>query len=476
MNILIIDDSIVDRKIMGKVIRDGIGEVYLYENDNGEEVVKQIQDEDIKLVILDIMLPEKSGLSILRELKEDIYTQDIPVIVCSGLGDDETIRKTLALGAYDYFEKPLSDRAVRFSMALKVRNALELVKRTEKINYLRDHDHISNLHTRRYFEYNLNRFDKIGYYPLTYLMLDIDGLKIINDAYGRLAGDRIIRAIGHFIKQEVEGVHLSARWGSDEFILLLSDYTSLQCETLVQSLKTYLESRTHTFHGVNISFGYAVKRNNQFDTSSPIQEAEENLYSNKILESNSVRGKLLESITHTLQQKNPREESHSRRVGELSELIARELGFSEFEVKKVRTAGMMHDVGKIIIDESILNKPGKLNHEEWEQVKKHPQMGFRILSASTDTIDIARAALSHHERYDGKGYPQGLAGDDIPLMGRIICVADSYDAMTGPRTYKEVFSQDQAIAEIIKNKGTQFDPDIADAFIRVLERDAVGVK
>lgn len=468
--VLIVDDSIVDRMIMNKVIVDGVADVEIYENDDGCHFRQQIINDKIDLIILDIMLPKVNGLDILREIKSDVYIQNIPVIVCSGIGNEEAIQESLVLGAYDYFEKPLSDRVIHFAMALKVRNALKVVERIEKINYLRDHDQISQLHTRMYFEYNMNAYETPQYYPLTYLILDVDGLKIINDAYGRLAGDQIIQAIGAYLKLERKKQHLCARWGSDEFIVLLSDYSAIDCEILVTNLNKYLKKELHTFSEVNISFGYAIQKNHLVKEEAPIQVAEEHLHSNKILESNSVRGKLLESITHALHEKNPREENHSRRVSELCEEIAREMGFSEFEVKKVKMAGLMHDVGKIILDESILNKPGKLSQEEWEQIKKHPQMGYQILSASSDTIDIANAVLSHHERYDGKGYPKQLRGEEIPLLGRIICVADSYDAMTGPRTYKEVYSSEKAIKEILDNRGLQFDPDIADAFVRVMDK------
>lgn len=465
MNILIIDDSIVDCKIVSKVIQKGLPGTQIIENLDGLKIIPLVIINKIHLIILDIMLPYGSGLAILKELKENDKTKNIPVIVCSGKGDDDTIKKTLALGAYDYFEKPLSDRAVKFSLALKVKNALELVEHSEKINYLRDHDQVSQLYTRRYFESELYRYNDPEHYPLTYMMIDIDGLKIINDAYGRQTGDLIIKEIGTYLLGDFKDLHCAARWGSDEFILLLSHYGPHECESLIKSLKEYLYEKTHKFSGINISYGYAIKQEKTKDALPLLQEAEEHLYSNKLLVSSSVRGELLESITTTLHEKNPREECHSRRVSEICEQIAIQMGFSQFEVKKVKVAGLMHDIGKIIVAEHILNKPGKLNHDEWQEVKKHPQMGYKILSASKDTMDLANAVLTHHERYDGKGYPQNLKGEEIPLLGRIISVADAYDAMTGPRTYKEVLSREAAIEEIKRNSGTQFDPSIVEAFL-----------
>ena len=473
-NILIIDDSPVDRKIMRKVICNGISGVSIIENEDGKGILPLIRKNSIKLVILDSMLPGISGIQILEEIRSDFYFQDIPVIVCSGLDEEDVIKKTLSLGAFDFFEKPLSDRAVKFLMALKVRNGLELVRRAEEADFLRDHDPISQLNTRQYFEYNFKKYDRLDYYPLTFLMLDIDGLKIFNDAYGRSEGDRVIKAVGSFLIEHAKNLHICSRWGSDEFLLLLSDYPQQMCEELVGELKNYLDN-VEDFHGINISFGLEVVEEASGSELLPIQKAEEHLYSNKIISSKSIRSQMLESIRQTLHEKNPREERHSKRVSEISEIIARELGFSEFEVKKISMAGLMHDIGKISVDESILNKPGNLHREEWEAIKKHPEMGYRILSASTDTVDIAKAVLTHHERYDGKGYPQSLSGEDIPLLGRLICVADSFDAMTGPRTYKAVFSMEKAVGEIVKNSGTQFDPTIVAAFIQAVDKGLISV-
>jgi HD-GYP domain-containing protein (c-di-GMP phosphodiesterase class II) len=135
------------------------------------------------------------------------------------------------------------------------------------------------------------------------------------------------------------------------------------------------------------------------------------------------------------------------------------------EVEEIKTTGWLHDIGKVAISESILNKTGKLDNEEWTEIKRHPEIGYRILSTVNEMAELADIVLVHHERWDGKGYPQGLKGEEIPLNGRIIAVADAFDAMTRQRTYREVLSDEDAIEEIRKNAGTQFDPDIVEVFI-----------
>jgi len=179
---------------------------------------------------------------------------------------------------------------------------------------------------------------------------------------------------------------------------------------------------------------------------------------------------MIESFIRTLYHKNPREENHSHRVCSISGEIAKELGFSTYEIKRVELAGLMHDIGKISVSEEILNKTGKLDEKEWIQIKKHPEFGFKILSTSVDTLEISNAVLAHHERWDGKGYPKGIMGESIPIMARVIAVADTFDAITSIRTYKESMDEEAAIEEIKNCSGSQFDPIVAEAFINYWEK------
>ena len=148
----------------------------------------------------------------------------------------------------------------------------------------------------------------------------------------------------------------------------------------------------------------------------------------------------------------------------------------ESEIKRVQLAGLMHDIGKISISEEILNKPEKLDANEWMQISKHPEYGYEILSASLDTLEISNAVLAHHERWDGHGYPKGISKEKIPIMARIISVADTFDAMTSKRTYRDALPLEVAISELEKNKGTQFDAEIVDAFVSIVESWEKGVK
>ena len=188
------------------------------------------------------------------------------------------------------------------------------------------------------------------------------------------------------------------------------------------------------------------------------------MYKNKIVEDQSNRDKSIKTIINTLHEKSLGEQ-HSKRSSEICRKIGESIRLSESEISKLEAVALLHDIGKIAINEGILNKPGKLKEQEWDEIRKHPEIGYRILNTSYEFSELADCILAHHERWDGRGYPQGLKGENIPLISRIIAIADSYDAMTSDRPYRKALSIERAVLEIIKNSGTQFDPEIAKLFI-----------
>ncbi|MEQ9460556.1 MAG: HD-GYP domain-containing protein [Phycisphaeraceae bacterium] len=175
----------------------------------------------------------------------------------------------------------------------------------------------------------------------------------------------------------------------------------------------------------------------------------------------------LKALTASLDAKDPYTRGHSERVALISQQIARKIGLSEHEAERVRIAGLVHDVGKIGVPERVLLKNGRLDDEEFEQIKKHPEIGYRILKDVPPLDDVRDGVLTHHERYDGRGYPQGLTGDSIPLYGRILALADTFDAMSSTRSYRAALDREKVIAEIERCAGSQFDPDMAKAFLRI---------
>jgi len=190
------------------------------------------------------------------------------------------------------------------------------------------------------------------------------------------------------------------------------------------------------------------------------------MYRTKMLESRSIKSRTLKLIINTLHEKSRLDDVHSKSVSEICKIFGETMGMSKEKTSELEILGNIHDVGKIGISQSILNKLGELNSEEWQEVKKHPQIGYHIVSSSGDIAFLGDSVLAHHEWYDGLGYPKGLKGEEIPLMARILAIADAYDAMISYRPYRKTGTKNEAIEELIKYSGSQFDPKLVEIFTK----------
>lgn len=334
----------------------------------------------------------------------------------------------------------------------------------EAILYANTHDPLTDIYNRSKFERLLVESDLRKAYPLAVVIGDVNGLKVVNDAFGREAGDSLLLDIAREIQSITDTKGYCARIGGDEFAMILP----LTDEEAAWALASEVQTRRH--YGVRnvevtISFGVAVKWLETEDINDVVKHAENMMNRSKLSESPSARSKAVRTIINTLHEKNRREELHSRRVSVLAVRLAEALGMSAKEIAELRTIGLLHDIGKIAIDESVLNKKGPLDEDEWESIRRHPETGWRILGTVGELGELANFILAHHERIDGEGYPQGIKGDEIPLQSRIISLVDAYDAMTAVRSYREPVGDRQAAAEIKRCAGTQFDEGLARLFI-----------
>jgi len=338
----------------------------------------------------------------------------------------------------------------------------------ESILYLSYHDPLTGLYNRRFYMEELMRLDKEEYYPLAVIMGDINGLKIMNDAFGHDAGDELLKAVSNYLKEVFDPYGEVARIGGDEFVVLLKNTSKSVATKLIESAKHEIEE--NILHGMktSVSFGYEIK-NDHISMAEVIKFAEDDMYKHKLFEVTSNRNEAIRTVLHTLHVKNPREEIHSKRVSEYCFKIGQAVGMRKDELDILKVIGNLHDIGKIAIDDSILNKPGSLTAEEWAAIKRHSEIGYRILSSSPEYTDIALDILSHHEHFDGSGYPQGISGNEIPFRARIIAIADAFDAMTSERSYRKAMKVADALKEIKRCSGTQFDPFIAGKFIESMQ-------
>jgi diguanylate cyclase (GGDEF)-like protein/PAS domain S-box-containing protein/putative nucleotidyltransferase with HDIG domain len=346
------------------------------------------------------------------------------------------------------------------------RNIEERKKSEKEIIYLSYHDQLTGLYNRRFYEEELSRLDIARNLPITLVMGDVNGLKLINDSFGHQVGDDLIRKVGDAIKKCCRGDDIIARLGGDEFVIILPKTNSLEAASILTRI-TYLLLREKVGSiDISISFGFETKVHEEQDIQDVFRNTENNMYRHKLYEGSSMRSKTIDIIMNTLFEKNNREMLHSRRVSEICEAIANKMDIGKDDVNQIKIAGLMHDIGKIGIDENILNKVESLNNEEWIEIKKHCEIGYRILSSANEFSEIANYVLEHQEKWDGTGYPKGLRGEEISLQARIISIADAYDAMTTSRTYGKTFSHDDALVEIKKCSGSQFDPYVTNIFLK----------
>lgn len=337
-------------------------------------------------------------------------------------------------------------------------------KREDENRYLSYHDALTGLNNRRFYEEEIKRLDIESNLPISIMIGDVNGLKLVNDAFGHDKGDELLQKAASAIQSVCRADDIVARWGGDEFVILLPKTPKKGIEKIISRINDQFSNIVVNAINVSISFGWETKTKTNEDILKVLKNAEDEMYKHKVIGNKGMRGNTINTIIKTLHEKNPREEQHSKRVSQICQWIGKELGLSEIEVSRLKVAGLLHDIGKIAIEEGILNKPGKLTQCEWEQIKRHPDIGYRILSTSHEMVDIADCILAHHERWDGSGYPKGLKGEAIPRVARIIALADSYDAMISERPYRNAFSEEQALKEIRKNSGSQFDPEISKIF------------
>ena len=341
--------------------------------------------------------------------------------------------------------------------------------RRERIEYLSYYDPLTGLHNRRYFLESIARIDKPKYYPLSIMMGDVNGLKIVNEKFGHLTGDRLLRRAADVLRRNSRRDDIVSRWEGDKFVLLLPNTNQESAADLASRLEKELENEKIESISLSVSLGWAVKTQSVEDINEILKMAEKRMYRAKMLHTPGIRDETVQTLMTALYEKNKREERHSQRVSEFCGLLGQELDLGEREIMDLKITGLFHDIGKISIDDNILNKPGRLTEEEWQEIKRHPEVGYRVLRSVPGMEDIAFYILSHHERWDGGGYPQGLQGEEIPLQSRIVAVADAYDAMVSQRPYKNRLSKEAAAAELKRNAGTQFDPQIVDAFVKAVD-------
>ncbi len=400
-------------------------------------------------------------------------------VVSSQIESDHTLEKPLVRKDRTSFWANVSVSRINFNeediFMSTVIDVSERKKAEEMMHYLTYHDQTTGLNNRHFYESNIAKIDVVENYPITIIKIDINGIKLINDAFGYEIGDTMVKKVVSIIKPLVYNADMFCRFGGSDFIIIYTKVQQAYIDIIMAQINHAMINETIQNIKVSVSLAYAIKNSEQQNLMSIVNKAEMKLSREKLIDASSMLSRTIEIIMNSLYEKNSREMEHSKRVASICEKIAQRMNLESNIVSKLKIAGLMHDIGKIGIPDSILNKPDRLNEEEFSLIRKHSEVGYRILSAANEFSEIADYILAHHERWDGKGYPKGLRGTDIPVYSRIISIADSFDAMTSDRSYRRAMSLEQAKREIVMNSNIQFDPSIVKIFIDIIDDEQIDL-
>jgi len=345
-------------------------------------------------------------------------------------------------------------------------------KTTEgKVRYLSFHDKLTGLYNKAYFEEEIVRLDTERQLPLSLVMGDVNGLKIINDAFGHTAGDALLHAAAQVLKDVCRKEDIIARWGGDEFVILLPKTSPDAVREIIRRIRRGLETTAYEHVPLSMALGAAVKETPETDIRQVFRAAEDRMYHNKLTEGKQTRAAIIASLVKTLTDKGFQTDEHIKRTRFLAVSLGTAAGVTPDDLDRLGLLAALHDIGKISIPAEIIHKTGPLSDAEWAEVRKHPEVGFRIANSIPELVPLAEAILAHHEWWDGSGYPAGMAGREIPLIARIITLVDTYDTMVNAQPYREAMDKADALAELEAGAGRQFDPELVRLFIELLRAE-----
>jgi diguanylate cyclase (GGDEF)-like protein len=384
------------------------------------------------------------------------------------------IAETIATGNLEVDVRPRSDRDVLGKALVAMTGSLRRLKaENERLLAVSreeaDTDALTALPNRRALMRDLesqlaNASDEL---PLVLTLFDLDGFKQYNDAFGHPAGDALLARLGGKLQKVLEGYGRGYRMGGDEFCMLVA-VEAKSSAAIAARAASALSEKGEGFN-VGCSYGIASLPRDASTAGDALSVADRRMYQRKAGRASASR-QSTDVLLKALSERNPGLSEHTGVVAQLAKLTAQGLGLDEHEAKRIELAGELHDIGKVAIPETVLNKPGPLDDEEWEFMRRHTLIGERILIAAPSLAQVAELVRSSHERYDGAGYPDRLAGEDIPLGASIIAVCDAFDAMTSARPYSAALSVTHALDELRRCSRSQFHPRVVRAFCDLIER------
>lgn len=389
------------------------------------------------------------------------------------------IKQAITNGKIQLMEYQLErDNQLRYFEARFVKNSdLEVIAIVRDITYkkkieqrlelLSIKDPLTEIYNRTHFEEQILKIGRQSGETAGIFVCDVDGLKLINDTLGHFSGDELLKTTAKILSSCISPPDIVARIGGDEFAILMSNPDTQKMNELSRAIKIAIEKYNDTNQQLllSLSCGSAIGLGNP---NSLFKEADNNMYREKMHKGLSTRSAIVQAMMQALEARDYITEGHGERLEILVEAFARKIQLPAPMIADLKLLAKFHDIGKVGIPDNILFKPGKLTPDETFVMRRHCDIGFRIAKSVPDLAPIADWILKHQEWWNGKGYPLNLTGEKIPLACRILALADAFDAMTNDRPYREAMSSQEAIDEIRKCAGTQFDPALTEMFIEML--------
>lgn len=478
------EEELFKEKELQRITMDSIGDCVVTTDNNG--LVTYINKATARAIDLTQEQVQGKHFDDIFPMTNEYTQKPIPSIVQMVIdsGEKQELENHTVLHTHNNKLIPIEDSAApildkrgnMYGVVVIFRDVSNAKEKKKKIEYLSFHDELTGLYNRRFYYNYMEMMENEDIYPLGFIMGDVNGLKLTNDVFGHTLGDKLLVTVAEAIQLSLDYKCKVIRWGGDEFIIIVPKCNQACLDKIVVTIKNNLSSVSlRDMIEVSVSFGSAIKTDKFESTDKVLKNAEEVMYQIKLLESKSMRGNTINALLTTLDEKSQETKEHTVRLSSVCTRIAKKRSLHAEVVNRLALLAALHDIGKIGIPEHILEKEGPLTPEEWKIMKTHPQIGYRIASNVPDLHVVANEILHHHERFDGTGYPAGLAGEKIPINCRILAVVDAYDAMTNDRIYRKARTHQEAMEELERCSGTQFDPQIVKLFQDLLYLKSVNI-
>jgi len=387
--------------------------------------------------------------------------------------DDMEIRHSDRVIPLEVCASPIfnADGNVEYALAT-FRDITNRKRLEEQLKMLSMRDTLTGLYNRAYYNNELARLDGSREYPISIINTDLDGLKLINDTMGHSKGDELIVSYANILKNAFRKSDVIARIGGDEFAIILPHTDANACHLLCKRMETGIQTynKSNKYLPLSISIGISTSMKREASLIEVHNRADTNMYYVKSKQTERSAQIILNAIRALMAEKDYSNEGHISRLMEMSRTFGEKIGLTKKEISQLVLLAEIHDLGKVAIPDNVLFKKGQLSKKERKRIEEHSTVGYRIARYNPELSHVADLILHHHRWWNGQGYLMNFKGEDIPISCRILSIVDAYDAMTSDRPYRKAMSHDDAVIELRKCAGTQFDPSLVEKFISILKR------